>query len=95
MTTPYPSRLERIRDQLYEEFSPTVLDVRDDSGRHRGHMGARPEGETHFSITIVSEAFSAMSKLQRHRAINAALKGEFSSGLHALSITARAPGEGG
>jgi BolA protein len=42
----------------------------------------------------VSEAFRGKSRIDRHRAINAALAGELAGGVHALAIHATAPGEG-
>ena len=81
-------RSDRIRDILTEVFSPTVLEVIDDSHKHAGHAGARPEGETHYTIKITSPEFAGQSRVATQRAILAALKPEFESGLHALSIKA-------
>ncbi|MEM9667961.1 MAG: BolA family protein [Pseudomonadota bacterium] len=84
-------RETRIRDLLTEAFAPEELDVVDDSARHAGHAGARPEGETHFNVRIVASAFEGMSRVQRQRAVNTALAPEFELGLHALSIKADVP----
>ena len=81
-------RSERIRDILTEAFSPSLLDVVDDSHKHAGHAGARPEGETHYTIKITSPKFEGQSRVATQRAILAALKPEFDTGLHALSIKA-------
>ncbi len=83
------SRKERIRAALTSRFSPESLDVIDESDRHAGHAGARPEGETHFRVRIVSVAFANMTRVARHRAVTDALAAEFAGGLHALSIDAR------
>lgn len=87
------SRKERIAASLTGRFAPEALDVVDDSSRHAGHAGARPEGETHFKVRIVAAAFKGLSRIARHRAVTDALAGEFAAGLHALTIEARAPGE--
>jgi BolA family transcriptional regulator, general stress-responsive regulator len=84
------SRSERIRASLTARFAPTVLEVLDESGRHAGHAGAAPGGETHFKVRIVAEAFRDMSRIARHRAVSDALASEFDTGLHALSIDAQA-----
>ena len=84
------NRSERIRARLTQLFTPSELIVRDDSAMHAGHAGARPEGETHYKVEIVSPAFEGKSRVEMQRAVNSALKDEFDSGLHALSITARA-----
>lgn len=71
-----------------------MLDIVDDSARHAGHAGAAPGGQTHFNLTIEAAAFTGMSRIERHRAINAVLADEFDTGLHALHIKAIAPGQG-
>lgn len=85
------SRKERIAASLTASFQPIDLDVIDESHRHAGHAGARPEGETHFRVRIVARAFAGQTRVARHRAVTAALASEFDSGLHALSIDAQAP----
>ncbi len=86
-------REQRIRTILMETFAPEALEVVDDSARHAGHAGAAPGGGTHFTVVIVSAAFAGLSRLERHRRVNAALAAELAGGLHALSIVAKAPGE--
>jgi BolA protein len=86
-------REQRIRAILAERFSPEALEVEDDSARHAGHAGASPGGGTHFNVRIVSAAFAGLSRVERHRRVNGALKEEFDSGLHALAVIAKAPGE--
>lgn len=83
-----------ITDKLTRAFAPQSLDVADESHQHAGHAGARPGGETHFRITIVTEAFRGKNRIERHRMINAALAAELSGPVHALAIHASAPGEG-
>jgi len=86
-------RAERIEETIRREFAPTEVAVVDDSARHAGHAGARPEGETHFSVLVVAAAFRGQSRVARSRAVHAALAGEFSGGLHALSLTLQTPEE--
>lgn len=87
------NRVARIEAALRAHFVPTILQVQDDSAMHAGHSGARAEGETHYNVLVVSERFSGLNRVARHRLINAALSDEFTAGLHALSLTLRAPGE--
>jgi BolA protein len=84
---------DRIRGRLTEAFTPSELQVIDESDRHKGHAGARPEGETHFRVRIVAEAFRGKNRVETHRLVNAALGAEFAGGLHALAIEAKAPAE--
>jgi BolA protein len=83
----------QIAEKLAAAFTPQSLDVADESHQHAGHTGARPGGETHFRVHVVSEAFRGKSRLERHRMINQALSGELAGGVHALAIHASAPGE--
>jgi BolA protein len=83
----------RIRSKLTEGLAPARLEVVDDSHRHRGHAGHDARGESHFSVTVVSEAFRARSRVERHRAVNALLAEELAGRVHALAIRALTPEE--
>jgi BolA protein len=87
------SRHSRIVGILNQAFAPQRLEVEDDSARHAGHSGAAQGGETHFNVSMAAPAFEGMSRVARARAVNDALAGEFADGLHALSLTLRAPSE--
>ncbi len=82
---------EVIREKLTEAFSPQSLDVVNDSHRHAGHAGSPGTGESHFRVTIISEKFSDLSRVERHRLVNEALASELSGAIHALAIKALAP----
>ena len=84
---------ERIEQKLRTAFAPQALTVTDESHRHQGHSGWREGGETHFSVAVVSGAFTGKSRIERHRMVNTALAEELASGVHALAIQAKAPGE--
>ena len=85
---------ERIEEKLRAAFEPENLSVVDESHLHAGHVGARPEGETHFRVTLVSAAFAGTGRVARHRMVNAALSEELAGPVHALAVHASAPGEG-
>jgi len=87
------TRAARMEAVLITAFSPILLRVEDDSARHAGHAGAREGGQTHFNLTVVSEAFRGMNRVARSRAVHAALEAEFAGGMHALSLTLRTPEE--
>ena len=86
---------EAIQDKLTAAFQPTRLEVEDDSARHHGHAGATPGGESHFNVTIEAAAFAGQAKVARQRMVYRALADELAGPLHALSVKALAPGEGG
>lgn len=87
-----------IREKLTAAFAPVRLELEDDSWKHAGHhheagMDARDGGESHFQLTIVSDAFVGQGRVARQRAINAVLKDELAGPVHALSIRAQTPAE--
>ena len=79
--------------RLNSALSPTAIDLVDDSEQHRGHGGYNPAGESHFSLRIESPAFAGKSRVERQRMIYAAIGELMESRVHALSISAKAPGE--
>lgn len=84
---------DTIRTKLEAAFRPAEIEVIDESHRHKGHAGARPEGETHFRLTVVTPAFEGMTRLARQRAVNAALREELAGPVHALAMTTLTPEE--
>lgn len=86
--------VDLLTRKLTEAFKPQSLNVVDESHQHEGHAGARPGGQTHFRVYIVSEAFKGKTRIDRHRMINQALADDLAAGVHALAIHATAPGEG-
>jgi stress-induced morphogen len=84
---------DTIREKLRHAFAPTELEVVNDSHRHAGHGGSPQTGESHFSVVVVSNAFSGRSRLERHRMVNAALADELAASVHALTMTALTPEE--
>lgn len=80
------SLAEEMRAALVTAFQPQRLEIRDDSERHRGHAGYREGGETHWHVDIAAPAFSEMSRLERHRAIHAALGSSIIGRIHALEL---------
>lgn len=91
-----------LEPKLRETFAPLSLEILDESHRHAGHVQRHGHAEvydgtneTHLRIRIVSEAFAGMSRLERHRAINAVAADSLAAGLHALAIEAKTPREAG
>jgi BolA protein len=78
-----------IRDKLTRAFTPEVLEIVDESSRHAGHAGARPEGETHFAVTMVSAAFAGRSRVERQRMVHSVLAEELRGPVHALALNLR------
>jgi BolA protein len=77
---------ERIRAKLAAAFAPERLEVIDESERHRGHAGWREGGETHFKVVMRASVLEGLSRVDRSRAVHAALADELAGGVHALSL---------
>lgn len=84
---------QAIENKLREAFAPERLDIVNESHRHAGHAGSPGTGESHFRVTIVSERFAGLNRIERHRLVNEALSDELAGPVHALTIRALAPGE--
>ncbi len=82
-----------LREKLSAAFAPEDLEIEDDSARHAGHAGASAGGESHFNIRIRAQAFAGQSRVARQRMIYRVLAEELAGPVHALSLTALAPGE--
>ena len=78
---------------LKTQLAPLAFALADESALHEGHAGAAPGGQTHYRLALVSAAFTGLGRVARQRLVHAALAGEFASGLHALAMELKAPGE--
>lgn len=76
----------QIREKLIAAFSPTHLEIFDESSKHAGHAGA-PDGssETHIGIIIVSDYFSNLSRLARSRTVHTVIVEEIKK-IHAITL---------
>ncbi|MBA8818089.1 BolA protein [Ochrobactrum sp. 19YEA23] len=95
------SKQDVMQTKLTAAFAPERLEIINESHLHAGHHHHDSDhhaafdgsGETHFRVRIVSDAFTGLSRVQRHRAINEVLKDELNNGVHALALEPSAPGE--
>ena len=81
----------QIEQKLHTMFTPSHLEVIDESEEHRGHGGWREGGETHFRVRMRSEVFSGQSRVNRQRAVNKCLADELATTVHALAMELSAP----
>ncbi len=83
-----------LEQQLIERLQslvPIHLDVINESAGHGGYF---PGKESHFKVSIVSDAFAGLRLVQRHQKIYAAAGDLLSPGkIHALAIHAYLPTE--
>ncbi|HFB55459.1 MAG TPA: BolA family transcriptional regulator [Hellea balneolensis] len=90
-----------IKEKLEANFSPSHLEIIDQSHQHAHHAGAKAHaeqhghapgsGESHFHVIIVSEKFKGQGLLARHRAVMDVLADVMDGHVHALSLDAKAP----
>ena len=93
MTDTRATRSARLEARLRQALAPIELEVLDDSHLHAGHAGAA-DGRGHFTVNILSERFTGVPVVRRHRLVYEAVGDLMSTDIHALSIKALAPGEG-
>lgn len=92
---------QSIENKLRDTFAPLSLTVINESHLHAGHHHSGSDhhgtfdglGETHFRVRMVADAFAGKNRVERHRAVNDALKDELAGGVHALALELSAPGE--
>ncbi|MEO5375384.1 MAG: BolA family transcriptional regulator [Alphaproteobacteria bacterium] len=84
---------DRIRRKLTEALVPRRLDIVDETSLHAGHAGVHPQGESHFRIVIVADAFTGTSRVARHRLVYDLLAEEMYDRIHALALTTLTPSE--
>ena len=84
---------ETIDKKLRSQFAPEALEIIDESHLHAGHVGARPEGETHFRVEMTSATFAGRSRVDRQRLVYQTLADELAGPVHALALALKAPDE--
>jgi len=75
-----------IENKLKKAFNPIQLKVIDESYKHVGHIGHKPEGETHFKVEMQSNIFKDLSRLEMQRKVFKVLELEMEKQIHALSL---------
>jgi BolA protein len=82
------TNIKTMITEKLSQLSPEILEVEDQRRRHKGH-----EGVGHYGLLIVSNAFSGLSLLERHRSIYKQLGELMGKEVHALQIKAYTPEE--
>jgi BolA protein len=72
-----------IRNKVEQELSPKVLEILNES-----HMHAGPAANSHFNMTVVSDAFEGKRPVARHQMIYKILADELAGEVHALALHA-------
>ena len=87
---PIEAEMNRL---LAAAFPGADIRLSNDSASHHGHSGDDGSGESHFSVTIIDASFAGKNRVARQRAVNHALGDLLRNHVHALAISAKAPGE--
>ena len=80
-----------IRERL-SALEPESISIEDESAQHAGHEGAKGGGG-HYRLVVVSARFTGRPLQARHRMVYEALAPLMHRDIHALAISAYAPGE--
>ena len=80
------SMQETIENKLKNAFEPIHLEVENETHRHN----VPPDAESHYKVTLVSNAFDGLTLIKQHRAVNEALKDELPR-IHALALHTYTP----
>ncbi|PCJ32758.1 MAG: transcriptional regulator [Gammaproteobacteria bacterium] len=80
-----------LLEDLLQSLKPIHLTIQDDSHLHAGHAGNTGGG--HFTLLIVSDDFTGLSLIKRHRLVFDTVGDLMKTHIHALSIQAKTPAE--
>ncbi|MET4876066.1 transcriptional regulator BolA [Morganella morganii] len=90
MSASFPAVMQqRIEEKLNHALAPHYIDVVNESGQHNVPAGS----ETHFKVVVVSETFTGMRPVARHRHMYTLLADELAGGVHALALHTYTPDE--
>ena len=87
----FMSVAETIEQKLQDALTISHMELIDESHKHAGHAGARPGGESHYRLLIVSPDFTGKNRVARQREIYKILRDEMAGPVHALSLDVRSP----
>ncbi len=77
-----PMTVQALQADLAQAFPDAEIDIQDLAG----------DGD-HYKARIVSATFAGLSRVRRHQAVYAALKGKMGGELHALALETLTPEE--
>lgn len=75
--------------------SDRIAALKDAGNPTHGHAPTDGQGETHFTVTIVSASFAGQSRVNRQRMVYEVLQDELRERIHALALKTLTPEEAG
>ncbi len=82
-----------IEEKLTTALVPLTLDVINESHLHASHASSPGTGDSHFRVTVISEKFAGVNRVNRQRMVYDVLKEELAGPVHALALTTKTPDE--
>ncbi len=79
---------QEIESKLEAQLQPLAMVVENESDQHGG-----PATESHFKVTLVSDAFAGLSPVRRHQRVYSLLGDELAGPVHALALHLYSPQE--
>ena len=73
---------DQVEQRLTEHFSPFFAEIVNESRMHN----VPPGSESHFKVTLVSDAFADLRLVKRHQAVYRVLQPLIGSPIHALAL---------
>ena len=73
---------DQVEQRLNEHFSPFFSEIVNESHMHN----VPPGSESHFKVTLVSDAFADLRLVKRHQAVYRVLQPLIGSPIHALAL---------
>jgi len=92
LTARFMSRIDELTNRISSALGADLVEVQDDSAQHRGHAGARG-GAGHYTVVVVTPRFHGLGRIDRHRAVYAAVGDMIPTQVHALVVRAYTPDE--
>ena len=81
--------IQQSIEQKLHSLDPVHLEVVNESHQHN----VPKDSESHFKVTVVSDAFTNKMLINRHRMVNQILEHELANSIHALALHTKTPDE--
>jgi len=78
---------------MSEDATPEEIASRIEAGITGAQVVESDGDGHHFRVSVIAQAFDGLSRIDRHRLVNAVFAGELGGRIHALSISCLTPEE--
>ncbi|MDB1135370.1 BolA family protein [Candidatus Anaplasma sp. TIGMIC] len=81
----FSSLCATIKSKVTSRIGNAHIEIIDESYKHAGHAGSSGYTVSHIRMTVISDYFNLMNKLQRHRLLHQILESEFKK-VHSITF---------